>query len=488
VLDIFLCHSIADRDAAGTIAARLERRAEAKVWLDECGSHSGATVAAAWEAGLSSAAILLLLSPSAVPQRLRREDWQSLLQHLESGREPPLGAVLLGDCQYPRLLERKRFFRWEDPARDALRAIERWIVSLHQQSEPLSFVPDPLPWFQGRQQELDTLWETLVDNAGVAVLTNAAPRSGKTSLAQEFARAAREHFRDILWVECGDRSPISIASELAVQLGASLDNSMDLNRLSALIQEHRLLVVFDDASDETPIVAPPDGRASVLITTRSSECGWRPDIRVLQIENAGCPVPEQPSAGSNFFKLCEAISVCRPQGFPVELAARIANLDVTEMGAACQHLVEQRWIDPLDAPRGRFRLGAGSLAQENFGEHGERLRQRHAAALSEALAEWRKRPDKCKSLLAELDCGLEWAMRLDWSLATTLADRAFAFLGEQDRLPEAADIYTRLRQAALERRDSRVVENCTWELSWIQDERGEIRQAPLGGQLALEFT
>jgi hypothetical protein len=156
-------------------------------------------------------------------------------------------------------------------------------------------------------------------------------------------------------------------------------------------------------------------------------------------------------------------------------------------GAAFEQLVEQRWIDPLDASHARFRLGAGSWAAEHLDVQGEMLRRRHAEALNEFFAEWRERPDKCKTLLAELDCGLQWAMRLDWSLATTLAARTFAFLTAQDRLPEAAEIYTRLRQAARERQDSQVVENCTWELSWIQDERGEIRQLPVGGQLTLEF-
>src|SRR5579864_4440141 len=166
MLDVFLCHAPANREVAATIAARLERGAEANVWLDECGSHSGATLATAWEAGLTSAAILLVLSPEAVPPRLRREDWQSLLQHLERNGEPPVGAVLVGDCPYPRLLERKHFFHWGDPRRDVLSAIERWIVSLHQQSEQTPFVPARLPWFEGRQRELDMMWQILVDDAG----------------------------------------------------------------------------------------------------------------------------------------------------------------------------------------------------------------------------------------------------------------------------------------------------------------------------------
>ena len=97
MLDVFVCHSPGDREVAAVIAARLERGAETNVWLDECGSHSGQTVAAAWEAGLTSAAILLLLSPDAVPPGLHREDWQSLLRHLERNSDPPVSAVLIED-------------------------------------------------------------------------------------------------------------------------------------------------------------------------------------------------------------------------------------------------------------------------------------------------------------------------------------------------------------------------------------------------------
>src|ERR1039458_7327635 len=62
--------------------------------------------------------------------------------------------------------------------------------------------------------------------------------------------------------------------------------------------------------------------------------------------------------------------------------------------------------------------------------------------------------------------------------SVTLASRAFAFLSAEGRWPEAADIYIRLRDAARDRDDSQVVENCAWELSWIQDEGGEIRRPP----------
>src|ERR1035438_2082773 len=356
MLDVFVCHSPADRDAAAVIAARLERGAETNVWLDKCGSHSGQTVAAAWEAGLTSAAILLLLSPDAVLPGLRREDWQSLLRHLERNADPPVGAVLLGDCQYPRLLERSRFFRWRDSQPEALRAIERWIISLHPRSERPAFIPAPLPWFEGRRQRLDTRRQNLVDGAGSLAVVNSEPGSGKTSLAQEFARLAGGHFRDILSVECGDRWPASVTGDLASQLGVTSDSGpKGAMRLDNFIQEHRLLLVFDDVLDTTPIVAPFPSRASILITTRSIELRLPPHVCTMPIESDVRPAPVQPPSESVDRKLFEAISVCRRQGFPLAFAAQIANIEPSEVGAACERLQAQRWIDPLDTLRARFR-------------------------------------------------------------------------------------------------------------------------------------
>jgi TIR domain/NB-ARC domain len=489
VLDIFICHSAADHEVAGVIRARLERGAEAKVWLDECGSHSGPTVAATWEAGLSSAAILLLLSPEAVPQRRGREDWELVLNHVERNAEPPLGAVLLRDCLFPRLLERKRFFRWTDHPRDVLRAIEQWVISLHPQSGLPAFLPARLPWFRGRERELDALWETLADDAGVVVLANDAPASGKTSLAHEFARAASGHFRDILWIECGNRSEASITCELASQLGVRIDELAEesLVRLGGLIEKHRLLVVLDDVTEETPILAPLEGRSSVLITTQSGALKLPPHVRIMQLDNAIRPTLAELSAGSVEQRLWEAISICRRHGFPLELPAQIARINESDAKAASERLAAQRWIDPLDAAGTRFRVGATSSSVKLTDADCEMLRRRHAVALNEEFAAWRAHPARCKALLAELEIGFQWAMRSDWSLATSLADRAFAFLKTEGRLPEAAQIYTQLRQAAEHKQDERVIRNCSWELSWIRDESGNLFSPVAGDQLAFRF-
>jgi hypothetical protein len=162
-------------------------------------------------------------------------------------------------------------------------------------------------------------------------------------------------------------------------------------------------------------------------------------------------------------------------------------MEPSEVHAACQRLEAQRWIDPLDTSRARFRHGAHFPIAASLETDRAALHSRHAEALNVVFSGWRNDSTICREALPELKAGFEWAMHSNWSLAVTLASRAFAFLSAEGRWPEAADIYIRLRDAARDRDDSQVVENCAWELSWIQDEGGEIRRPPAGGQLALEF-
>jgi NB-ARC domain len=488
MLDIVIHYSPSDREVATAIAARLQRGAEAKVWLEECRLGDGQSIASVWETADSGGGALLLLSQNLIPVRLDRRHWEPLLTHVERNAAPRLGAVLLGDCPYPRLLERTHFFRWIDGTREAIRAIERWVLSFHTPDEHPSFAPASLPWFQERRRELDIMWENLVDEAGAIVLVNPVPGSGKTSLAQQFAHAARGHFRDILWVACGSRPRPSCVSDLGHQLGVALEASTEnvLDRISRTLQEHRLLVVFDDLTEEALIVTSPEGRASVLITTRSSKFRLPPRARVMQIENTIPPVLPDPPEDSAEARLLHAISVCRPHGFPLELAAGVAGLDENEARDACQRLVDGRWIDPFDPAGERFRMGAGVLTIRRQGAEYEEFRRRHADALKEAMSSWRVNVPQCRDLLPEFEVAFDWAIQSDWPRANGLADRAFAFLCNQQRLPEAIQIGRRVIEAAEARQDKPIAERWTWELSWIQEGDGGVRRLPnAGDQLPL---
>ena len=483
MLEVFLCCSPADQEVAAAITARLEHGAEVTVALDDSEPESAAVK---WKWGRSCAAILLLLSPEAVPPRVSRADWGELLDHIASNADPPIGSLLVRGCGYPRLLERRHFFRWDGGPREALRAIEKWALRLHRLPQQPSFVPAQLPWFEGRARELDLLWETLVDRAGTAVVVNPAAASGKTSLAQEFSRRAGAHFRDLLWVACGDRSPASIVADLAQQIGAECQGEAGeaFAGLVDLAGRHRVLLVLDDLQPILAVPADSQGRASVLVTTRSTQVEAPPAAQVIRIDKGPefpLAVPDNPVD----LRLWRAMAVCRPSGFPLELAARIAGIEPADVPGACARLIQGRLVDPFDG--GRLRLNALSLAAA--GDLLEMERRRHAEVVYEAVSGWAKNPDFNKQYGAELIPAFQWATSADWPLACALVRHAFALLRHYGRLAEGTELLVALGNAADLRSDRQVSDECSWELSWIRGVpyRGAYRGSACGDQLSFDF-
>src|SRR5205085_11502115 len=105
----------------------------------------------------------------AVPKRSTRELWGPILDHVSQNSEPPVAVVQAAECQFPPILQRRNFFRWTANEPEALRALEEWVISLHGQQGKPAILPVHLPWFEGRQKELDLLWRTLVDRSGSTV-------------------------------------------------------------------------------------------------------------------------------------------------------------------------------------------------------------------------------------------------------------------------------------------------------------------------------
>lgn len=483
MLEVLICCAPADRNLAEKIGARLERGAELDVVFDD---SEGESVASKWESGQSSRAILLVLSPESVPPRADRTEWGALLDHVASNGEPPVASLLARECAYPRILERKNFFRWADGEREALRAIERWAIELHRDAGDAGFTPARLPWFEGREEELGALWETLVDEAGIAAVINEEPASGKTALAQEFCLRAGAHFRHTLWVDCGDRSQAAIVGELAEQMGVACPGEED-DGLSDLLEaagRRRTLVVLDDCPPVLVQAASARGRASVLLTARSAEVP--PGSRVVR-PAALAEIPVAPPENEIDVRLLKAMAVCRRGGFPLELAARIAGLTPAQANEARSRLIEGRLADPLDEAGGRLRVNA--LAAKMAGGNLEQQRRRHAELIHQAFAGWMKNLEFDRSYTSELMPAFAWAADADWPLACSLARHGFAFLRHRGRIAEGAGLLDALRDSAAARGDQAVSDECAWELSWLRGEayRGLGRAPVSGDQLSLDF-
>ena len=476
--EVYFCFDPGERQVAEAIGARFER-AGLTVAVDDSGEEN---VVQKWEAGLSSAAILLLLSPRSVPPRPARAEWGALLNHAASGTAPPVISLLVTGCQYPNLLERRNFYRWQGREIETLRELERRVLRLDPTPEE-SFVLARSPWFEGREPEFETLWETLVDSAGAVAVVNPDPGSGKTALAQEFARRAAGHFRRTVWIAAGGRSSVSIEADLAERLGDACPDDAG-ERLHGLLRaagKRRLLLVLDDLPAGIRLPADARGNSSILVTARTFDDA-PPGVRVLEIGN-GPEVEAAPPHDAACLNLWRAMSICHPGGFPVDFAARVAAVAPADLPELCSRLIGSRLVDPIDETGSWMRLGAvpRGFAPESL----EQERRRHAEAALETLSarSFEKRA------IPEIMPAFRWASRNDWALASNLARHAFGALRGCGRLAEGAELLIALRDAADARGDWQASDFCAWELSWIRGVpyRGSPRAPAEADQLSLDF-
>lgn len=144
---------------------------------------------------------------------------------------------------------------------------------------------------------------------------------------------------------------------------------------------------------------------------------------------------------------------------------RIAGIKPSEVQAACARLIGSRLVDPVDNVRGWFRLSASSIAAA-----GDLLEvaRRHAEIVHEIASGWAEEPDSTRQYIAEFMPAFRWAADHNWALAQRIIRHAFAFLRHHGRLAEGGEMLVALRDAAEQRCEWEVSEECAWELSWIR--------------------
>jgi hypothetical protein len=151
--------------------------------------------------------------------------------------------------------------------------------------------------------------------------------------------------------------------------------------------------------------------------------------------------------------LWQAMSVCRPDQVPLNLAAAIAGVPDDRALKACDGLIEQRLIDPLDAKAATY--GLNETAFSHGGDHD--LRRRHAQCVMRLL----------DSSFAEAESGLNWACEADWSLGLSIGKQLFTRLQSQGREDESTLVLQKLEAKAEECGDLATLEYVRNELSWI---------------------
>jgi len=422
---------------------RLERGAECQVLLED---SAGEAVTEIWDSGLTSSAIVLVLSPDSAPKSAGRGGWGSLLEHVERNAVPPVACVVVRECRYPPLLERAKIFRWGKEVTETLRSMERWALSLHGESGRSGFAPAPVLQPGTRRELFEELLTKLVDGSGAFRIAE----HDAWRVAQEFARAAADHFRDVIWVDCEGRAREAVIGEVATELESLPEQAPEI------LAEHRILVVLDGVDGE-PVVIPLGGRTSILATAPSPESGL-----------------DTPDLDATTLRLRQATSACRRARFSLELAKEIAGLSAAEVNRSAESLVAAGWLHPLDLHAGMYRRIGGAV--EISGD----LRRRHAVAVTNSLAR-----EGCKRDLAELDTALPWALEHEWELGKMMGRRACRFLEDKKRYWEAEKVYNALIPAAEAHADMEEAESLRRNLAWITGT--DYRPVEPGDQLGFDF-
>lgn len=201
-------------------------------------------------------------------------DWRDLVKlaavlHLS---ETEANKLLLS-AQHPGLAQ---LLRQADNEQDHC-LLAPWSDRLQQRQEhsPFQAVAD-LPYFVGREREVQALVQTLLGNQSVKLCSlHGMAGAGKTSLAIHLAYQLRSYFPDgVLWARLDRTDTMSVLSSFARAYGLDVHDYKDVESCSRAVREllayKRTLIVLDNAetSEQVQPLLPPSGTCAVIITTR----------------------------------------------------------------------------------------------------------------------------------------------------------------------------------------------------------------------------
>jgi hypothetical protein len=237
-----LCYAPADAETARRLAAFIERGADARVLLEGGEMQAGEDLAEKARQALGSDMALLLFSRASLPPRWPRAQWEGALVEEPAAAGVRMAFVRCDDCVPPRVLA--PLFEANAP-----RAIKRWVRG---------HMPAPQSEMQ-RDGDLEVLGIAIADRPGVEAVDD-------ENVARRFLRAFRQDFDAIAEIECGRRSIVALAGDLATQVGLRLEGDIDSNleRMTGFCAEHRLLIALQDPTPDVIEAFDFGGRTSIL--------------------------------------------------------------------------------------------------------------------------------------------------------------------------------------------------------------------------------
>jgi len=245
---VFPCYAPADRQTAAAIATLVEGVGDARVFLDEGELRPGEDLAGkAREARMADVA-LVFFSRASLPPRWVRAQWEDALVKEPAAEGVRIGFVTCDDCAGPRVLAP----RFDGRTVEGWRELKRWIRNPE-------YVPRASTAPEGQRADLGILGIALADRPGAETVAEA-------SLAFEFASAFRDDFDEVLRVECGERTRIALAGDLATRLGLRLEGDAEdtIERLRQFCAGRRFLLLLDGARTPAARDLAVGGRCSTL--------------------------------------------------------------------------------------------------------------------------------------------------------------------------------------------------------------------------------
>ncbi|MSV31163.1 MAG: hypothetical protein EXQ57_01435 [Bryobacterales bacterium] len=156
-----------------------------------------------------------------------------------------------------------------------------------------------------------------------------------------------------------------------------------------------------------------------------------------------------------------ALGACYAPGFPGWFAK--------ELGGDLNQAVL------LEAANGVYRMPQSPRTNDE-------TRQRHLAILHRYFQTWKKEPDPCSALLAEVPAAIQHGFAQDWTRGSELCRRAAFLLLGDGRRREGIRLLNRLLVEAEDRGDAETAADARHELSWLTDEDEPGRSGTTGGE------
>jgi hypothetical protein len=270
---IAICYSPIDAGAATELRCYLETNCP--VAIEDGVMQMGADLLDSVETGLSFDYVLVLLSPDSTDPAWPRKRWESILFEQPKQLRTRLGFVLLGDCKFPAILRKQKFFDLSSDFTNGRRALKRWLLTELTPSPQTSKLPDRP---EGVTQVDIEVLEPLAD---WPEFTQAPDRA--TALA--FAHTRHSDFEAVVWLICTRRGRVGVLGDIAHGLALRLEATWEDNAqaLREYCAEHRVLLLFENLDSADPEIVNLGGKASLLLVEAEAIVPRRPLADLIRL-------------------------------------------------------------------------------------------------------------------------------------------------------------------------------------------------------------